>query len=134
MKDRFCRMKFPFSLLGCALLLFLSGCAAPQTTSAQSQPAEKQTDEIITNEWAVQLAPAVDADQLAAEYGAENLGQIGNLQDTYLFKRPCKILLDQNGLDPLTQDVRVLWIEQQIARQQSKRSGDPGGSNSNECK
>ncbi len=125
MKDRF------WSLLGCTLLFFLSGCAASQT--APSQPAAERIDPIITNEWAVQLAPAVDANQLAAEYGAENLGQIGSLQDTYLFKRPCKIQLDQNGIDPLAQDVRVLWLEQQIARQQSKRSGDSGTSTPDEC-
>jgi hypothetical protein len=108
MKDRF------WSLLVCTLVFFLSGCAASRT--ALSQPAEERTDPIITNEWAVQLAPAVDPYQLATEYGAENLGQIGTLQDTYLFKRPCKILLNENGLDPLAVDERVLWLEQQIAR------------------
>jgi uncharacterized protein YceK len=136
MKDHLYIMKFQWFLLGFAIL-FLTGCTTVQTTpvsqdEASTQPPKEQTISITSNEWAVRLASGVDPYQLAIEHGAQNLGQIGTLQDTYLFKRPCKIL-DDNGLDPLANDERVLWLEQQIARQQSKRSGAQDDQNTNEC-
>ena len=111
MKVRLYIMKSQWFLLGFALLL-ISGCA-----TVQPMPASQ--DE----------APSY---QLAVEHGAQNLGQVGALQDTYLFRRPCTIL-NNDGLDPLANDERVLWLEQQIARQQSKRSGAQKDQNTNEC-
>lgn len=135
MKDRFSNMKFQCLLLGFTLL-FLAGCttgaAAQNESPSPSQTPKDQTGSIITSEWAVRLAPDVDPDEFAMDYNAENLGQIGNLQDTYLFRRPCKIL-DENGIDPLTNDERVLWFERQAARQQGKRSTEQGEQNSNDC-
>jgi len=136
MKVRLYIMKSQWFLLGFALL-FTSGCSTFQPMPASqdeapSQPPNEQTSSITTNEWAVRLAPGVDPYQLAVEHGAQNLGQIGSLQDTYLFRRPCTIL-NNDGLDPLANDERVLWLEQQIARQQSKRSGAQKDQNTNEC-
>ena len=114
MKVRLYIMKSQWFLLGFALL-FITGCTTIQTAPASqdestSQSPNEQTRSITTNEWAVRLAPGVDPHQLAMEYGAQNLGQIGTLQDTYLFRRPCTILND-DGLDPLANDERVLWLE-----------------------
>ena len=136
MKVRLYIMKSQWFLLGFALLL-ISGCATVQPMPASqdgapSQPPNEQTTSITTNEWAVRLAPGVDPYQLAVEHGAQNLGQIGSLQGTYLFRRPCTIL-NNDGLDPLANDKRVLWLEQQIARQQSRRSGAQDDQNTNEC-
>ena len=136
MKVRLYIMKSQWFLLGFALL-FISGCATVQPMPASqdeapSQPPNEQISSITTNEWAVRLAPGVDPYQLAVEHGAQNLGQVGALQDTYLFRRPCTIL-NNDGLDPLANDERVLWLEQQIARQQSKRSGAQKDQNTNEC-
>ncbi|MBI5944986.1 MAG: hypothetical protein HY864_11505 [Chloroflexi bacterium] len=129
-------MKFQCVLLGFALL-FLSGCSTIRSTpnsqdNSPSQPLEQITEPIITNEWAVRLATGVDPDQLALEYGAENLGQIGTLQDTYLFRRACKIL-NEDGLDPMANDERVLWLERQIPRQQNKRNGDQNEQPADAC-
>lgn len=129
-------MKFQRVLLGFALL-FISGCtaihSAPdlQNESPLQTPID-QTGSVTTSEWAVRLASGVDPDEIAMEYGAENLGQIGTLQDTYLFRRPCKIL-NEDGLDPLANDERVLWLERQVARQQSKRSGDQNEQDADGC-
>jgi len=129
-------MKFQCVLLGFALLFF-SGCSTTQSTSdsqdnTPSQPPDHKTEPIITNEWAVRLVTGIDPDQLALEYGAENLGQIGTLQDTYLLRRPCKIL-NEDGLDPLAKDKRVLWLEQQVARQQNKRFDDQNNQPADPC-
>lgn len=129
-------MKFQCVLLGFALL-FLSGCSTIRSTPGSQdnpppQTPEQPTEPIITNEWAVRLVSGVDPDQLAHEYGAENLGQIGTLQDMYLFRRPCKIL-NEDGLDPLANDERVLWLERQIARQQNKRNGDQNNQPADAC-
>lgn len=84
-------------------------------------PASSATEEAIpTDEWAVQLIPGANPDEVATAYGAENLGQVGTLPNVYLFRRP-NYQPDKTTPDPLAADPRVIWLEQQLARQQSPR-------------
>lgn len=96
----------------------------PQPTAALLRITPTPEDEsasLVTTDWAVQLAPDVDPNEFALEYNAANLGQVGALPNIYLFRRPCPILKEK-GIDPLTNDLRVLWFEEQIPHQQSLRS------------
>jgi hypothetical protein len=79
------------------------------------EPADVETDI-----WAVRLVPGADPDVVARSHGAENLGPVGTLEDHFVFYRP-KSSVPKTGLDPLAEDHRVLWVDRQIARQQTPR-------------
>jgi hypothetical protein len=91
---------------------------APTSTFTNTIPVNEE--HIPTNEWAVQLAPGVNPNILAAEYDAINLGPIGNLPRVYLFRRPSRDPYNTDS-DPLAEDPRVEWIEQQYERKRSTR-------------
>ncbi|MBI5929931.1 MAG: S8 family serine peptidase [Chloroflexi bacterium] len=93
-----------------------------------------ETPKWATDQWAVELQPGVSPDQFAKANGYEFLGQIANLPNMYLFRVPqTDTRLDRAGqtFTSLTRSSSVVWFEQQIARQQSKRPipGDPGLAN-----
>lgn len=109
-----------------AVLLGLTAIAlgAPDVRMASSgsetpivKPLNPPEDPPIpTDKWAVRLAPDTDPDELASRLGAENLGQIGSLADTYLFRFSDSELADRLRVAP-----QVWWSERQFARQQSLR-------------
>lgn len=107
------------AVMGSFLLITAStGKAAP--LAQRTDIPRTEIAEFPTNEWAIKLPSGVDPDALAAQHGFENLGQIGPLENFYLFRRPTGgvTTADVNGLSA---DSRVLWLEQQIARQQYAR-------------
>jgi len=86
-----------------------------------SIPTSTGEEAIPTDEWAVQLVPGTDPDEIAKQYDAENLGPIGTLPNAYLFRRP-NYTPDDTTSDPLAEDPRVVWLEQQYARQRHPRN------------
>jgi subtilisin-like proprotein convertase family protein len=129
------------ALLIAAVLLFSLAEArsnllpARAMSSAQvppsGKPEEPTPDErIATDEWAVRLASGTDADEVAKQFGAENLGQIGTLRSFFLFRFPRPdpqvdaLAAEQFDIATavlLDADSRVEWFEQQVARQQYTR-------------
>jgi subtilisin-like proprotein convertase family protein len=104
----------------CALFVLISTLGASSAPSAQAQAPTQQSG-VITDAWAVQVQPGTDPDQLAAQLGAENLGQIGSLTGYYLFRIPGTDSDATAMADVFAASSQVLWFEQQVARQQSKR-------------
>ncbi len=76
---------------------------------------------IFTDTWAMQIAPAADPNQLALQLGAQNLGQVGVLSGYYLFRIPGSASQSNTIAALLRANSNVLWFEQQVAHQQSKR-------------
>ncbi len=107
-----------FSLLTClfSLLLFPSANALDNTDTAM--PVRSSEERIVTEEWAMRLEPGVDPDALANELGGENLGQIGSLPHTYLFKITDALTKSRaiSTKDRLKNESRVQWHEQQVER------------------
>lgn len=101
-----------------------------QAFPANPTPTPVPDDWTATDEWAVRLAGGTDPDTTAKQLGAENLGQIGTLRETFLFRFPRPDpqvdLLAAEQSDLLTArllraDTHIEWFEQQFARQQHTR-------------
>lgn len=104
-----------------------------RSVASDSDAAKHMEDECVTSDgnwltdvWAVRLEAAADPVKVAKEYGAEYLGTVGALANTYLIQRPPHTV-PENGPDPLANDPRVLWLERQIARQQFPRPDTKDG-------
>jgi subtilisin-like proprotein convertase family protein len=83
-----------------------------------------QTDDFpssYTDEWAVQLVLGTDVTSISRQVGMENLGQIGNLPGYYLFRANSNVGRNENLTASLRSVPGVIWAEQQVARQMSKR-------------
>ncbi len=103
--------------------------ASSRQPAASSRSPDKR---IPTEEWAVRLNSGDDPVGLAKALGAENLGQIGCLPHTYLFRFPdsqskTKSVSTQSRL---RKENRIKWYEQQVARwrfprQETKNPDDP---------
>ena len=100
-----------FSLLTClfSLLLFPSANALDNTDTAP--PVRSSEERSVTAEWAMRLEPGVNPDALANELGGENLGQIGSLPHTYLFKITDALTKSRaiGTKDRLKNESRVQW-------------------------
>jgi hypothetical protein len=75
-------------------------------------------------QWAVQLQPGQDPDELAEAHGFENLGKIGALEDHFLFQlkpqhRTREVATDR--AKRLADAPTILWIEQQVPTERVKR-------------
>lgn len=109
------------------IALLISAFLALQVTGSQAAPPAQKPDnppsndqqKITTNEWAVQLRPDTDPNAVANRFGFENLGQIGTLTNFYLFRQP--LTKAKGDPDRLRSAPEVVWLEQQVARQQHKR-------------
>jgi len=77
--------------------------------------------DVITDTWAVKISPSANPNQLATQLGAQNLGQIGSLTGYYLFRVPGSATQSGTVAALFTANPQVLWFEQQVAHQQSKR-------------
>lgn len=80
--------------------------------------------------WMVVLEPSSDPNSTAASLGFENLGQIGTLDDTYLFRAAGSgesLQAAQDTASALATAAEVIVFEQQIARQKVPQtpSDDP---------
>lgn len=103
------------------LVSMLGTSAAPvQKVSAQA-PAQAQATGKVTDTWAVQVQPGTDVDALAQGMAAQNFGQIGALEGYYLFRIPGTDSEVTAAADAFAASEQVLWFEQQVKYQQSKR-------------
>jgi len=110
----------------CALFILISamGSGAVPVTPVKAQNSVKENliaADIVTDTWAVHVRHGADADQLALQLGAENLGQVGTLTDYYLFRIQDSVSQAAAIANTIAADSRVIWFEQQVARPQSKR-------------
>lgn len=108
----------------CALFVLISAAvaAAGPVESVQAQAPAQQVTGGVTDTWAVQISPGTDPDQLALQMGAQNLGQIGALTGYYLFRIPGTDSELTAMADVFAASSQVVWFEQQMARQQTKRA------------
>jgi subtilisin-like proprotein convertase family protein len=90
--------------------------AGPAGTLAQPSP-------VLTDVWAVRLAPGTDPAVVASRLGAVNYRPLGKLRGYYLFEIPPGAQLSGEG--ETTQRIRseagVQWAERQVARQRHPR-------------
>ncbi|XP_055333542.1 uncharacterized protein LOC129585051 [Paramacrobiotus metropolitanus] len=94
-----------------------------------------QSDHYYSNQIAVKILGGPEkARELAKRHACEYVGQVGSLQDYYLFEhtRIAKRSLTDSGdsHQSLTDDPEVVWLEQQIIKPRTKRdllSGAGGG-------
>jgi len=101
------------------VLVMIAASAVP---AAKAKPSDPPVDNsTITDTWAIQVELGTDVDALAEQLGAENLGQVGSLTGYYLFRIPGTDNEATAMADIFASSTDVLWFEQQVARQQSKR-------------
>lgn len=78
-----------------------------------------------TDHWAVELAPGIDADKVAADHGFKNLGPVASLDNVYLFhklddkKRTVNI---EEDFPHISSSPHVAWFEKQVAKLRLKRT------------
>lgn len=112
------------ALVPVMLALLLVATSSLPTFAAKSvhkeAPPESDVIAIPTNKWAVQVQPGSDPDQLAQSMGAENLGPVGTLENTYLFHIPGSEEVSA-AAEMFATDSKVVWFEQQVAYQRVKR-------------
>ena len=80
-----------------------------------------------TNTWAVILDAGSDPNAVAAQLGYENLGQIGTLENTYLFRAvnsELSVQSAQTTANTLQASSQIIWFEQQYAEQYYTRTPD----------
>ncbi|TFK15754.1 versican core protein [Platysternon megacephalum] len=101
-----------------ALALFCAWCAAASLAGAEKQ---------FVNEWAAEIpgGPAA-AQAIAEELEYELLGQIGSLENHYLFRHRSHPRRSRRSAIHITKrlsdDHRVSWAEQQYEKKRTKRS------------
>lgn len=103
------------------LLSSLLGASAVPQKKASAQAATPPAAGIVTDTWAVQVQPGTDPNVLAQQMGAQNLGQIGALDGYYLFRIPGTDSEVTGAAGVFAASGQVLWFEQQVKYQQSKR-------------
>jgi len=90
-------------------------------------PLVAENQPVPTDTWAVILDAGSDPNAVAAQLGYENLGQIGTLADTYLFRAlssGSSLAAAQEAASALQASAQVVWFEQQFAQQQYTRTPD----------
>uniref|UniRef100_A0A2I2Z2B7 Neuroendocrine convertase 1 n=1 Tax=Gorilla gorilla gorilla TaxID=9595 RepID=A0A2I2Z2B7_GORGO len=106
-----------WSLQCTAFVLFCAWCAL------NSAKAKRQ----FVNEWAAEIPGGPEAaSAIAEELGYDLLGQIGSLENHYLFKHKNHPRRSRRSAFHITKrlsdDDRVIWAEQQYEKERSKRS------------
>lgn len=106
------------------LVLLLGGCWAFEGHHGH------ETTQHYTNEWVVRLEGGRDVAQLlAVQLGYEFLGSVTGFPDTYRMLKLDHPPLQKRAFPRLTQrlarDARVVWAEQQFAKQRVKRDFVP---------
>lgn len=100
-------------------LVLLLSVLSLSPASAQPPPGDINTGEtsIPTDTWAVVLAPNANPVLVAVRLGYENLGQIGTLSNTYLFRVPrvgVALASAQTVASALANTPEVTWFQQQF--------------------
>lgn len=90
-------------------------CRAAPLSGDPTITRRSRDSRILTEKWAVRLRPGRDPDNVANALGAENLGQIAYLPNTYLFCFPdTETSLAISG--DIKKENRIEWYAQQVAR------------------
>lgn len=87
----------------------------------ESHPSHERA----TNHWAVEVAPGIDPDKLAAAHGFVNLGPVGTLTDIYLFHKNTNTRGVEVEHEPLHKSPHVKWAENQVSKKRFRRSSLP---------
>jgi len=94
----------------------------PTAPNNRPAPAANPNEAAVpTDTWVIVLQPGEDPDTLAVQLGYENLGQIANLPDTYLFRAASGGQAAGAVAATLDANAQVVRFEQQFAYRQSKR-------------
>ena len=85
----------------------------------ESHPSHERA----TSHWAVEVAPGIDPDKLAAAHGFVNLGPVGTLTDIYLFHKNTNTRGEPSvDHEPLHKSPHVKWTENQVSKKRFRRS------------
>jgi subtilisin family serine protease len=101
----------------CIVLFGALLCSAFEGNVEHTNP----THERATNHWAVEVAPGIDPDKLAASHGYVNLGPVGNLKDTYLFHKNANTRVVGVPHVPLHKSPHIKWAENQVSKKRFRR-------------
>lgn len=77
--------------------------------------------ERATNHWAVEVAPGINPDELAASHGYVNLGPVGTLKNIYLFHKNANTRVVGVPHVPLHKSPHIKWAENQVSRKRFRR-------------
>lgn len=114
-----------FTMLFTSICVGLIAVSSRSTAAVRPAPTKPkysthEVERVPTNQWAVRLEMGADPDAIAAAAGFNNLGQIGLLENVYLFEATSSspsrgVQLQSVG------GSQIVWLEQQRAVQQHKR-------------
>ncbi|VVC36833.1 Hypothetical protein CINCED_3A020314 [Cinara cedri] len=119
------------TLAAAAVTVFLASVTC--TVHSADAAAAASDAAHYTNQFAVRVAGAGDdrgqADRLAKKYGFVNRGQIGSLNDFYLFEHQHvhkrSIYIDEKYHSRLRSDPQIIWSQQQYELKRFKRDFPP---------
>jgi len=102
------------TMRGIIILLLLGLCAFVVCVSAMENEEE--------HVFAVELQISANAEEIAEMHGFENLGQVGTLENHFLFKlKPHLREAVEDSAKALGQNNQVVWLEKQVRKARSKR-------------
>lgn len=80
--------------------------------------------ERATDHWAVEVAPGVNPDELAASHGFTNLGPVGSLKNMYLFHKSThkRVTITEKGFPSIHKSPHVKWAQNQVSKKRFLRS------------
>jgi len=121
------------SLLIAALLAVMAGTPAwagaqgsgklhTHTKQAKGAPVSSA---VATDQWAVRLVAGTDPHEVAARHGAVVIGPVAMLPDTWLLQIAGSNTREPLAAASLRDEPRVVWSEQQMARQRYTRWSYP---------
>ena len=99
------------------MLLSLSSSIFAQRTTEPHRDAPGQVATIggiPTDQWVVELAPGIDAAQIATTLGFQNLGRVGSLTNTYVFEMSGRSVRDDALTRTLASTPGIVGAEQQF--------------------
>lgn len=104
-------------------ITYLCTITSASTEIAPGPPSPKPTQKEYVNRIAVKIKPGADPDGIAHKLGFKNKGQIGNLDDYYLFvgHHVSKRSTDKHDTRHFHDHEHVLWHEQQHVKYRFKR-------------
>jgi len=113
------------------LLLVLSLAALSAAIEGNIQEVHPE-HELATNLWAVELKEGADPDEVAFEHGFINMGQVGELEHTFLFHKHVEIeapkkrvVIPDEHHSHLSTSPHVLWFENQVSKKRFVRWETP---------
>lgn len=110
----------------CPILVFVYLIIFSKNLNAQKPTNTSLTSELPTIEWAVQIKSDESIEEVAAALNAEVVGPIGSLKNYYLLRIQNSINNAITVEGTFEKDNKIIWSEQQTARQMSKKNwNDP---------